>query len=1690
MKKFDKIVVAVVAIACLGANFAKAGQDVPWGENLVKNPYGTTFDGWDKTDGGNATSAWACGSHWSSSYVDCTLSQIIKLEDFGFTEWDLDSDCSLLIGASCYVRANGSSNSGKVGIYAYFYGTEDDIDRNRPIKTVTIYNEWNNRDEWVEHLERMLLPIKTRYIKLEFVGKANMNWADQYGPQFDDANVTLYKGEVPSLKIEYVSNGPGTILGPVLANKGDTIECEPIPNSQCYFEKISVISNDGIENTIISESARFVMPDGNVKIEAAFTEICDFTKGQWINDDFETYSSGALMGSPWYQIGFRGDWGWRCKDGGMNSEICATLLQPGSGQSQNERDWFFRPVILEGGMEYSFSFWAKGNGLQVIMGCTKEPMSWGEMQELGGSGESVFNSCLNTKSVNVGSDWSQYSMSFTPQETGQYWIGMLSEQNSKDNDICIDNVVLKKTNGVSSIATEFPSNTDIGLFSVDKTSADCEEIVTVTCEMKDASYEPVIDIKVGGGDVPYTQVKGADEIYTFTFSMPSSEPTIKGEFLKKGKSVSLDNLKNGSIAIAQKQARPGTIVSFSVEPNVDYTIGNVFCRKNANGGNVEVTFDPSTNKYSFEMPDDDVLVGADFNRGKRLLTLESKNENGIMQNAISSVAVKATGAIAYEVFSESEYMAYEDDSIRLTYNKAPDGCVLSYITLEYNNYEQTLVFNVTEGGEVCFKMPFETVKISSKYKRLRYTALVESCDHGSFSLSNKYPYEGETVNVIPNPYFGYTLDTIIVVNATTMQNIQVSANSFVMPGSNVRVKCVFKELYSAVASRVEFGDARQDNGDVDENEQIQVTTLAEKGTLIVSSLFNDKKIKQGERVRLKTRRCKGYEIKNLYVENKQAAYKQSIGLDSSFIMPGFDVTIICEYMEAIRQIRWDDKDLFKDQKNTAREGEYVNLKINVPEGKKALMQVASNGIVLDSEMSDNILSFEMPYGNVEIKSELAYVSYHAYCEMPINIVFSLKHGANEIDGDYNLHKGDVVSVDYSPRNGYEIDLLSVADANGNSVIINEGKFLMPASNVTVTVSEKESVHMLNVEPPFAGSFNLETQEARGGSSFELNYKETNGYSLKNIRLNGKDIKKNEDGIYAFTMPYGDATIKAEEEPVIKKITLKSTFREQVTEVSSSIVYDANSKDTVTDTMLEKKYIDVQVGGVINVSSRTTNSDYMLSSIQVVADGILYAESIDSCFSFVMPNSNVVEIQPIYKKTPHKIYLKESEGGIISVSVGKALLASENDEVEVFIERNKGYELNFIQLTQMSDNKSQIVKNNKFSMPASDVEVEAVFKEAVRKIDVDFNENMGDVEVAKDAQEGQHILLQSKAKDGFYVESITVSTNEEVLPFNNVDGGIEFEMPYGDVSAKIVFGDVTPTVTVSSYFKYNITNNDSVVTVIAEFSKKVIGLSTNGLVTKNCSAIKIETDDSLSYKISVSPQSEGIFTVGVSKGAASDLYGTKSSASNILSLTLDRMSPSVSLSEYDYDKKRDFLVLKAKFDEPVLNFSDSCVKIGNTLRCGRVYDMTTTDSMEFIFKADHLFEGSNIFYIGNNVVTDKAGNGNLASREVELLYFIYDPLSEEEEEEEEKEEDNPGAINDKVRNDIFVYPNPAREYIIVEVENKEDGFIEILDVSGKVLKSQTKGSDLNKVYINGFQQGIYYARMVTDTNVSVVRFVKD
>ena len=231
--------------------------------------------------------------------------------------------------------------------------------------------------------------------------------------------------------------------------------------------------------------------------------------------------------------------------------------------------------------------------------------------------------------------------------------------------------------------------------------------------------------------------------------------------------------------------------------------------------------------------------------------------------------------------------------------------------------------------------------------------------------------------------------------------------------------------------------------------------------------------------------------------------------------------------------------------------------------------------------------------------------------------------------------------------------------------------------------------------------------------------------------------------------------------------------------------DINSKHNVTvedsdhgrvtaDKTLAKK------GDTVNLTV-TPDTGYELDKLTVQgADGDIGVNGT----SFTMPDSDVTVTATFKVKAPttYKVKVSPSTNGTVSANPDPA---KAGDRVTLTVSPEKGFKLN--QLTVKDSNGKNIpVNNNQFTMPASDVTVDATFVEIPpTSYTISVNKPInGSITANKtSATKGETITLTATADEGYELEAISVTDeNGDAVAVT----GNTFTMPASGVTVSATF----------------------------------------------------------------------------------------------------------------------------------------------------------------------------------------------------------------------------------------------------------------------------------------------------------------
>ena len=139
------------------------------------------------------------------------------------------------------------------------------------------------------------------------------------------------------------------------------------------------------------------------------------------------------------------------------------------------------------------------------------------------------------------------------------------------------------------------------------------------------------------------------------------------------------------------------------------------------------------------------------------------------------------------------------------------------------------------------------------------------------------------------------------------------------------------------------------------------------------------------------------------------------------------------------------------QNNKLAQGEIVNLTVK-PDDGYVLDRLYYADEISTEEHTINGNSFEMPASNVMIYATFKPAQGTAY-----NIKAIQPQEGGTVTVPTSAKAGDEVTLTATPKEGYVLDKFTVTkDADGSELQVTDGKFTMPAGNVTVTATFKQS----------------------------------------------------------------------------------------------------------------------------------------------------------------------------------------------------------------------------------------------------------------------------------------------------------------------------------------------------------------------------------------------------------------------------------------------------------------------------------------------------------------------------------------------------------------------------------------------------------------------------------------------------------
>ena len=546
-----------------------------------------------------------------------------------------------------------------------------------------------------------------------------------------------------------------------------------------------------------------------------------------------------------------------------------------------------------------------------------------------------------------------------------------------------------------------------------------------------------------------------------------------------------------------------------------------------------------------------------------------------------------------------------------------------------------------------------------------FTITVKTDGNGTASASLAKAAAGTEITLTATPNEGYHFKEWQVISG----GVTIKDDKFTMPDNNVEVKAIFEE--DAPPAPTEFTITVKTDGN---------------GTASASHA----KAVAGTEITLTATPNEGYRFKEWQVIRGGVAIK-----DDKFLMPNDNVEVKAIFEEDAPPVpteftitvKTDGNGTASASPDKAVAGTEIRLTATPKEGYhfKEWQAISGNVTIKDNK-------FTMPDGNVEVKAIFEKDAPPAPTEYTVTVT-------NDGNGTASASPakavaGAEITLTAMPNEGYYFKEWQVISGG---VSIKNNKFTMPNNNVEVKAIFEEDTppapteHTVTVTSGGNGTASASPSKAVAGAEITLSATPDKGYHLKEWQVisGGVSIKDNK-----FLMPDSNVEVKA-------------IFEEDAPPAPTEHTVTVTSSGNGTASASPSKAV---AGAEITLSA-TPDKGYHLKEWQVISGGVSIKDN-----KFLMPDSNV-EVKAIFEEdappapTEHTVTVTSSGNGTASASPSKAVAGA---EITLSATPDKGYHLKEWQV--ISGGVS--IKDNKFTMPDSEVEIKAIFEEDAPPVPTD------------------------------------------------------------------------------------------------------------------------------------------------------------------------------------------------------------------------------------------------------------------------------------------------------------------------------------------------------------------------------------
>ena len=564
-----------------------------------------------------------------------------------------------------------------------------------------------------------------------------------------------------------------------------------------------------------------------------------------------------------------------------------------------------------------------------------------------------------------------------------------------------------------------------------------------------------------GNDVPFT----IDFRWSSAqFCMPDSDVTVTAHFVSGSHTITLAKPINGTLSCPVPVALPGETVTLSAVPNADYRLKSLTLMTAGD------PFAELKDTLSFTMPDCDVVIAADYERAELAITLVQPEHATLTSDQASAlpgdpVQISFTTEDGYELLMDNVTVTDENgqpvalseegvfempalpvivsaevDPINYTVNvlSAPNGSVTADKTEAVHVGEQVSLsvepatgyhvslLDVTYGAHglisptvtangYVFTMPAYNVTVRPEFSITDYSVTVSDAQHGAVAADHLSANYNNTVTLTVTPDIGYELDTLTVTGTDPTPVVGTNQWTFSMPDADVTVAATFKPInYTITVTGAQHGTP-------------DIPASAHYGDTVCLSFVPEM----------------GYQLDGVTITDDLDEPVQLV--NGSFTMPASDVTIALQVtaIDYSVVISPSANGTVTASKSVAHVNDEITLTIEPSDGYQlANLTVYDPSFQTTYPVTNG--TFNMPASGVIVVA--------SFTQAPYTIDVTVTGSGAVTPNTLAANPGDRITLTVAPSEGWQLDTLTILDADNETVPMASNRFTMPKSDVHIAAT--------------------------------------------------------------------------------------------------------------------------------------------------------------------------------------------------------------------------------------------------------------------------------------------------------------------------------------------------------------------------------------------------------------------------------------------------------------------------------------------------------------------------------------------------------------------------------------------------------------------------------------------------------------